>query len=132
MAYDGGIKYMNVPFGKTTWNGHISSPFKAGNLDSGAEERQPLDFEAPICELHEDANRHLILDEPGRKLTMPLSCVIIGSNQHSVQDENRIHYVLIVTLLVGGASRIYERVGVGILNNKQIVQGKVGETVQIR
>jgi len=132
MAYDGGIKYMDVPFGKVTWNEDISSPFKAGNLDSGAEGRLPLDIEAPICGLHEDANRHLILDEPGRNFTRPLKCVIIGSNQHSEQDENRLHYVLVVTLIFRDASRIYERVGVGILNNKQIVQAGLGETVHVR
>ncbi|KAF2468329.1 HET-domain-containing protein [Lindgomyces ingoldianus] len=132
MAYDGGIKYMDVPFGKVVWNEDVSSPFKAGNLDSGAEGRLPLDIEAPICGLNEDANRHLILDEPGCNLTKPLKCVIIGSNQDSEQDKNRVHYVLVVTLVFRGLTRIYERVGVGILNSEQIVQAEVGETVHIR
>jgi hypothetical protein len=47
-------------------------------------------------------------------------------------NENGLNYVLIVTAANEDAMGVYERVGVGVLENRQIVLDQPGATVRIR
>ena len=132
MAFDGGIRYMDVPGGEVSWAKDIPSPFKAGNVETGIEGQPHLEIEAPVFDIVEGEARGLIFDEPSRRLVGPTKCVIIGSNDEMKVNENGLNYILIVTSTNEDAMGVYERVGVGVLENRQIVLDQPGATVRIR
>jgi hypothetical protein len=139
MAYNGKVKYLNVPFGEAMWSEDILSPFTAGNApslsDVGAK-KQHLGVDAPVWDIIDVSNRNIVLDEPGRDFHHPLQCVIIGaSKQQPGLEEERIHYTLIVSLTTSGevdGMHIYERVGVGLLEKRHIALDSLGYKVRIQ
>jgi hypothetical protein len=128
MAYVGRIRYMDVPFGQASWCDDIMSPFaKVRQLEilngsrydgegKGIDTAGP-ELEAPVRKIGNTQGAHLILDDPGQTFTQPLQCVVVGNSK----TEPLKHYVLLVqdssTLEEG---HVYERVGVGILDQHQI------------
>jgi hypothetical protein len=127
MAYVGHIRYMDVPFGQASWCEDIMSPFaKVGQLDvlngrqydregKGIDTPVP-ELEAPVRKIRNTHGALLILDDPGQTFTQSLQCVVVGNSK----TEPLKHYVLLVqvssTLDEG---HVYERVGVGILDQHQ-------------
>ncbi|PVH75774.1 HET-domain-containing protein [Cadophora sp. DSE1049] len=125
MAYDGGIRYMDVPLGKASWAEEITSPFKARSTNSpdNGDERG---LEARVWDIVdvEPQSPQLIMDEPGRTFDWPLKCVIVGTNKKSKQNEHQVHYTMIVSFFIGeNGVGVYERVGVGFLERRHIVDG---------
>jgi hypothetical protein len=121
MAYDGGIRYMDVLFGEVLWNQDIISPFKFNRFDGDDERAKPLGIEARVWDIVEPDSRQLILDEPGRNFAQPLKCVVVGTSKQTASDEHQIHYTMIVSFLRVGKLDVYERAGVGFLERQHIV-----------
>ncbi|KAF4627092.1 hypothetical protein G7Y89_g11064 [Cudoniella acicularis] len=128
MAYDGGILYMDIPFGGVLWAKNITSPFKIGALDGpndGNERVMPLEMEASVWDIVEPQSPQLILDDPSRAFAGPLKCVIMGTSTQSKSDESQRHYTLIVSSLAREEEAVvYERVGVGFLERRHIMLDK--------
>ncbi|KAJ4305479.1 hypothetical protein N0V90_001010 [Kalmusia sp. IMI 367209] len=116
MTYEGGIKYMDVSFDKVLWNTDLMSPFTSAVLDApkeSKEEQLPLYILTRIKKIgksQDDKDIRMILDEPSRKFTAPIECVIIGSRKESnPEEETWLHYVLLVTQVSEDVTDVYER-----------------------
>ena len=136
MAFEGEIRYMNVPFGDIERAVDIVSPFENLTIGMSYSDTSPASaaqLQVPVYNLAVEDPSELILDEPDRKLTRPFECVIIG-NSKKIRDEQQTYYALIVCKLgkEEGALSIYERVGVAYLKTKEIQLGQSGKRVQIR
>ncbi|KAG9228280.1 hypothetical protein BJ875DRAFT_490028 [Amylocarpus encephaloides] len=124
MAYAGGIRYMNVPFGGAEWaewEQDIVKTWKKGRNDNNAV----LELEVLVRDLKDIKPGTLIFrDEPSRNFDFPFKCVIVGSSNASNQSKGQVYYVLIVTLLSQREAKIYERTGVACLHKQQIAFDK--------
>lgn len=132
MAYDGGIKYMDIPFGKVSWADDVISPFKGeGFEDTGNRRDEALrtEMEAPVWDFIDSQGGQLVLDEPGRDVAGPLKCVIMGTIKQPLIDQEQLNYVLVIAL---NEEEVYERVGVGVLERSQIILDKLRKFVRIR
>jgi hypothetical protein len=133
MAYDGGVKYMDIPLGGAIWaeDKDMTSPFKVKNEDN-PEDGGERGLEAWICDIVELQSRQLIMDEPGRSFSQPLRCVIVGRSNQAEGEENQIHYAIIVSFVTRKEGvEVYERVGVGFLDRQHIVLGDREAKVRI-
>jgi hypothetical protein len=133
MAYDGGIKYMDIPLGGAIWaeEKDMTSPFKATSEDSpevGGKNR----LEALVHGIVEAQNRKLIMDEPGRDFAQPFKCVIVGRSKQAEGEDNQIHYAIIVSFVTREGVEVYERVGVGFLERRHIMLGDRGTKVHVQ
>jgi hypothetical protein len=132
MAYDGGIRYMDIPFGEASWSKDIVSPFSARHRKSLSNGEQN-GLELPVWDIVEPQNQQLILDEPTRTFASPLKCVIVGRNEKQMEDEHQIYYTIIVSFLsVEEGVGIYERVGVGFLERRNIALDGPGPKIRIQ
>jgi hypothetical protein len=133
MAYEGGIKYMDVPFGEVSWNSNIVSPFGQGpnTPDRDDEGQLPIEIEAQVWDIVDAENQHLIIDEPGRVPVEHFRCVVLGQNKNSEPSPSQMHYAMIVTRVCKGIVDTYERVGVAVLERRQIGLDRPGMTIRI-
>jgi hypothetical protein len=136
MAFEGEIRYMNVPFGDIERAGDIVSPFETltvGKLYPDIYPTRPAELQAPVYALAVENPDEVILDEPHRELARPLECVIVGKSKTLTNDQ-QTYYALIVHALrkEDGELDIYERVGVAYLKMKEIRLDQSGKCVRIR
>jgi hypothetical protein len=136
MAYNGGIRYLDVPFGEVVWSEDIISPYSETGLknwrdvDDGAMAPWII---APAWDVIEPQNRHMILDEPSRTFTRPLKCVTVGKNRTPQLDGRRIHYVLVISFVSSADEfEVYERIGVGFVEEQYIMLSGLGISVNIQ
>lgn len=141
MAYDGPICYMTAPFGQASWCDDITSPFaKAGRPDVLSSQREgegiaapTLELEAPVWEISDTQGEEMILDEQRRPLTQPVQCVVVGKSKTEPLNERQVHYVLLVDPAASvNEEQVYERVGVGVLEWRQIAFGGPRRQARIR
>jgi hypothetical protein len=125
MAYDGSIRYMEIPGGQVSWATDIISPFEAGNVETDVGSHLYHEIQAPVYDMVEGESVGLHFDEATRNPDQPIKCVIVGS-------KDGLHYVLLVALLDAGHTGVYQRVGVGILRSTRIVLGQRDAKVRIR
>lgn len=125
MAYDGPIKYMEVPGGEVDWADDIISPFKTGNVETGIDSQARLEIQAQIHDIVDGDAVRLYFDEETRSPDRKTKCVIVGW-------KDGLNYVLLVASLEGDPIGVYQRVGVGILNDRQIVLDQWGAKARIR
>lgn len=134
MAYDGAIEYVPVPGGKVSWSKDVKSPFDrtlAGSDCSG--DGKAIALEAPVWGIVNDPDEELIfLDEPGRTLTQPTECVVLGKSTLEPSDGSQTHWVILVHCmskdLVGSGPPMYERLGIAIFQRRHIdFQGRARE-----
>lgn len=134
MAYDGGIKYMNVPMGKVLWNEKVLSPFREnqdGDEIYNEEKRVPFEIEAEAWDINESDTERLILDEPGAAPVGPLKCVIIGIDKKET-EASQTHYALLVSQTRKGDENMYTRRGVAFLKRVQIAFDRSSLNIRIR
>ncbi|KAF2704368.1 hypothetical protein K504DRAFT_390780 [Pleomassaria siparia CBS 279.74] len=134
MMCTGGIKYMDVPFGKVLWAEDICSPFESQRQDAAehAEEgASSIGIRARAWSLSNPQDQGLILDDTDRVFTGPLKCVIVGTDREVIPGRLKNHYVLVVAMAHESDSQLYERVGVGILQEAQIKRDVPAIDVQI-
>jgi hypothetical protein len=156
MAYDGPISYMAVPFGQVLWQRDITSPFaKDGrpdvldnrheNSESGVVPR-PLELEAPVREIVSQRGAELFFDrgsdceessrDSGRESrihTRPLHCVVVAKTKRECSNKRPAYYVLLVADSTNvNEGRLYERVGVGILEKHHMAHDRPTKMARIR
>ncbi|KXH56345.1 hypothetical protein CNYM01_00225, partial [Colletotrichum nymphaeae SA-01] len=128
MAFDGEIRYMNVPLGDLkrrvrTEAEDILPPFPESwdNTSGGTPQiSEQAYFRAHAHTLRSKSPAQMILDEPDKSLTRPLKCVIIGSNRQENGEPLR-YYALIVAPIEGlEKEKIFERVGVSYLSKEDV------------
>ncbi|KAF2018244.1 HET-domain-containing protein [Aaosphaeria arxii CBS 175.79] len=116
MAYAGGIRYMDIPFGDVSWADDVSSPFPVDEslltishgLDSA---NKPLSISVRTWDVKEAQSGRIIFDEPDCALERPLRCVVIGTSKDLIPQ----HFVIVIALVSRNQKPVFERVGVGIL-----------------
>ncbi|KAL1612964.1 hypothetical protein SLS60_001195 [Paraconiothyrium brasiliense] len=139
MAYAGGIRFMDIPFGDMSWADDIYSPWHHDAIaDDHAESceqkvRQPSAIQAPAWELANSfAPENLFLDDRSRSLPQSLRYIVVGTEKSKRPGSNyhRV-YVLIVASVSGHGERAYQRVGVGILAEPLICKSKVPAMIRL-
>jgi hypothetical protein len=126
MAYEGGINYMDVPYGTVDWNSAITSPSANtdeifDNLRGSTELVVSIFFVgAPVHHIIDQTNANMILDEPSRELNQPLQCVIVGTSKKQQKDVQEWCYVVLVVESSRSVNGSYERVGVAKLKRDHI------------
>ncbi|KAK1499878.1 TOL [Colletotrichum abscissum] len=135
MAYDGEIKYLNVPFNKYSWEAGIISPFRTWSSQSMKErgEKEGLcEIKAPVWDFRGCDSLKLELDNPDRKLSN-LKCVIVARRKDLQGDPQQSHYIIVVhSVAVDGLCEIYERVGVAEVRGEQIAFNKGSQSGILR
>ncbi|EXF86393.1 hypothetical protein CFIO01_00090 [Colletotrichum fioriniae PJ7] len=123
MAYDGEIKYLNVPYNKYSWEGDIISPFRtwlSQSIKERGEEEAACVIKAPVWAFRAPKNLQLELDNPDRKLSN-INCVIVASKKDLQGDPQQSHYIIVVhSVAIDGPGEVYERVGVAEVRRNQI------------
>lgn len=138
MSYDGPIRFMTVPFGQASWSVDILSPFaKTRHPQFHREDEniatQTLELEASVWGIADMQGGRMTLDEQDRGFADPLMCVVVGKNKTEPSNERQTHYVLLVRPVAGvDEDSAYERVGVGVLEQRQIAFGKPGRKAKMR
>ncbi|KAF2106153.1 hypothetical protein BDV96DRAFT_655024 [Lophiotrema nucula] len=120
MAYEGGIKYMNVPFGQVDWSTDVVSPFAHTESMDDTNSVQSMQLKAPLFNILDPLNDDLILDETDQHSEQPLKCIIVGTSKDLHPDQKLICYTLLVRETGGKKSGIHERVGVARLRRDHV------------
>ncbi|KAK1979868.1 heterokaryon incompatibility protein-domain-containing protein [Colletotrichum cereale] len=123
MAYSGEIRYMNVPLDDIERKKDILSPFETlspGKLYADSKPGARAEIRAPVYAIAVKKPDWLILDEPQRQPSSPLSCVIVGKSKLH-KSEQPTFYVLVVSFAGrSGQEDFFERVGVAYLKGVEI------------
>jgi len=122
MAYEGGIDFLELPLGGVEWQeDEVHSPW----IPDTSEVYHTM-TPTRSCELSAIARdfdikgASIIYDTPGPDIEkLPLKCIVMGRQQQQEELENARHYALFITP-IKGASKYYERIGVGFLQGKYI------------
>ncbi|KAK1447344.1 protein kinase domain-containing protein [Colletotrichum melonis] len=135
MAYDGEIKYLNVPFNKYSWEADIISPFRTWSSQSMKERGEKegvCEIKGPVWDFRGCDSLKLELDNPDRKLSN-LRCVIVARRKDLQGDPQQSHYIIVVhSVAVDGLCEIYERVGVAEVRGEQIAFNKGSQSGILR
>jgi hypothetical protein len=130
MAYVGGIKYLEVPLGGVLWSKEIYSPWSETGRDGDTDMKWPQmvgmnSVKALAWEFERLTEyKKLIMDDIDCTFKRPLRVVIVGTDKQEVIETTRKHYVLIVANIHGEMDNLYERVGVGIVEEALIIRYK--------
>lgn len=125
MAYEGGIDFLELPLGGVVWyDDEIRSPWAhdavevyhsirpTGNIELRATARRFNVQNATESEF-------LIVYDIPRTEGQQLMCIVMGWRKEDRKPENARHYVLFIAPK-GGATQVYERVGVGYMPGRSI------------
>ncbi|KAK1621937.1 heterokaryon incompatibility protein-domain-containing protein [Colletotrichum phormii] len=127
MAYEGEIRYMNVPFNKYAWEADIISPFRAWpdqSMKERGEREGACEIKAPVWEFQGSNGLLLELDNPDRMLSN-LKCVIVARRKDLQGNPQQSHYIIVVEFVeIDGVSEVYERAGVAEVRGEQIAFNK--------
>ena len=131
MAVEGAMKHTDVPFDSVDWNEEIQSPFRSAV--NGGGDSQILDLGAVARDLATAQEVEFILDRPGTtEETKNLKCVVIATERLDDPSDAQLHYVLLVAPKhTGKGCTEYERVGMAVLEKKDILLEGTGLEVQI-
>lgn len=138
MAYTGGIEYLDVPFGRVSWAENIQSPFKIleneeyKNEDFKNDERRAsLEIVAKSWRLDVRQAKGLVLDNASCSLDTSTRCVVLGSSKRAASDQAQKHYVLVVSAVHSEQDDLYKRVGVGIVEESQLLKDSSANEIRI-
>jgi hypothetical protein len=144
MAYKGGIDYLDLPFDGVDWEEkEVRSPWMPGSSgvwhtgdQAGAVELSAVarDFKSSGSTVRASK---IIYDIPAKTddLNRHVMCVVVGRRKGAVAEQDRMHYVLLVTSQASQVSRggqVCERVGVGYIPGGWIKFDLAGTPVKIR
>lgn len=129
-AYEGAITYLPIPMGEVLWHPeNVLSPF---NSAFPAKRMPPGDSGSPYLwarvwritggvSFPRQPAPNVVLDSPERQLEYPVACAVLGSGTSRRGSEKRVCYVLLVHPdYSGGGEKVYERVGVAILEERYV------------
>ncbi|KAH8725098.1 heterokaryon incompatibility protein-domain-containing protein [Phaeosphaeriaceae sp. PMI808] len=119
VSYEGGIKYMDVPYAKVYWADDIETPFKRGVGMFSSNQMTPATLLATGYDVVDLADAELTLDEADCQSSHHFKCVIVGTSKN-FQFEESICYVLVVEPIGKQQEGFYRRVGVAKLKRGQI------------
>jgi hypothetical protein len=134
MAYTGGIEYMSVPFGKVLWTEDIQSPFRVreeAKVMNDEIRRKPAEIVARAWRLVDCPAEGLVLDDTSRDFEGSMRCVVLGTEKEVVTNRPMKHYVLVVSAVSNEEADLYERVGVGVLEEAQIARDVPADVIRI-
>jgi hypothetical protein len=134
MAYTGGIEYMSVPFGEVLWTEDIQSPFRFRGKEKFMDDwdrRKPAEIVARAWRLVDCPTNSLILDDATRNFEGSMKCVVIGTEREAASNRLPKHYVLVVSVVSNEGADLYERIGVGIVEEAQIVRDVPADVIRI-
>ncbi|OHE92908.1 hypothetical protein CORC01_11775 [Colletotrichum orchidophilum] len=135
MAFDGEIRYMNVPFGDIDRATDITSPFERlsdDNMAGAPYLSGEAYFRARAHTLIDENPARLILDDPERIWPQPLMCVVIGTSKQHKNDLLR-HYALIIAPIENSKEdKVFERVGVAYLSKEEVSIEEEAEFVKVQ
>ncbi|KAF2204221.1 hypothetical protein GQ43DRAFT_453902 [Delitschia confertaspora ATCC 74209] len=127
MAYEGGIDYMDPPFDKVHWETkNIASPWTSNVIISSdnswhtGDDQKKAYLVGLACNFNSTSEANITLDIPNQSAGRELKCVILGRHKKSKQEEDRLHYVLVIGRTTS-SKVIYERVGVGLMPARCII-----------
>ncbi|KAK1988375.1 hypothetical protein LZ30DRAFT_644416 [Colletotrichum cereale] len=127
MAYDGEIKYMNVPFNKYSWEVEIVSPFKnwsSQSMKERGEGEAVCEIKAPVWDFRDSEGLQMELDTTDRMLSN-LKCVIVAIGKDLQGNPRQSHYIIVVqSVAIDGLCEVYERAGVAEVRGEQIAFNK--------
>lgn len=125
MAYEGGIEYLDLPFGQIDWEKDdiLATGTWSDKDGTGATVGLSVNARSINTETLSGAlGERIVLDAPN-KTNRPFTCVVLGKllePEKPVSD--RTHFVLLVTRasLAARREQIYHRVGVGSVPGSRI------------
>ena len=135
MAYEGGIDYLDLEFGRVDWE-ELASPWSpAAETDFGTDNRGPsmtLTAEAwryeydptkynPHAEIQVEGR--LFFDDPKNSDPPEHICIVLGIEKGTKAKEDKLHYLIVVEATVTldrDGKKVYERVGVGYLPGRRV------------
>ncbi|KAK6065957.1 serine/threonine protein kinase-44 [Seiridium cupressi] len=119
MAYDGAIRYMDIPPGAEwkAWYANVTSPWERVHDYNG---RQPSELRVLARNIVDfAAGDRVFLDEPHSAAGHDFKCVVVGSRRAPNPMRAEEYYSLIVTLL-DGEEDVCQRAGVAFLDRRHI------------
>jgi hypothetical protein len=134
MACTGGIEYLSIPFGGVLWTEDIQSPFRVVEKEEAMHDkirRKPVEIVARARRLVDCPAESLILDDTSRDFEGSMRCVVLGTEKEAVSNRPMKHYVLIVSAVSKKEADLYERVGVGVVEEAQIARDVPAEVIRI-
>lgn len=122
MAYYGPIRYLKVPYGTLSWNQKIVSPFAA---DSSAPIQSEgaaasMSIRAEVWDVLDTQGAEVYMDEASFSSARRIKAVIVGTEKSERTARNKLCYVLFVVSASDEMANVYERVGVGMLEERQL------------
>lgn len=128
MAYDGGIRYLDVPLGGVSWASDIVSPFQQWTpqeANKTDELEKPCEIQAPTWELVAPQSLPLKLDESDYDGFASLSCIILARSKEEQNEMTRSFFVIITRPVNADfKERLCERAGVAVLKEEHIAFSK--------
>lgn len=127
---------MDIPFGGVSWAENIHSPWgKDSRVDDADISNQGTmrssEIRAPAWKLMNLCEpKTMILDDTSCALSHAPKYVIIGTEK-SDPVWNRKVYILIIAKTAGDEEDLYERVGVGVLDESSICRNESAVLVRI-
>ncbi|KAF4938928.1 Serine/threonine-protein kinase ULK3 [Colletotrichum fructicola] len=135
MAYDGGIRYLNVPLGGVSWASDIVSPFQQWTpqeANKTDELDKPCEIQAPTWELVAPQKLPLKLDESDYDDFASLSCIILARSKEEQSEMTRSFFVILTRPVNADfKERLCERAGVAVLKEEHIAFSKGSRTCHL-
>ena len=116
----GRISYLDVPFGKVNWTGHVTNPFDTDYSREDLPWDGGLQATAHELNIGEDTLKNRVRTDLTHSKINPkdFRCVVVGTSKLTNDDGTTDQYVLLLRRM--SLPAIYERSGVGILLNTHI------------
>ncbi|CAI0642010.1 unnamed protein product [Colletotrichum noveboracense] len=135
MAYDGGIRYLDVPLGGVSWASDIVSPFQQWTpqeANKTDELDKPCEIQAPTWELVAPQKLPLKLDESDYDDFASLSCIILARSKEEQSEMTRSFFVILTRPVNADfKERLCERAGVAVLKEEHIAFSKGSRTCHL-
>ncbi|KAG8161671.1 hypothetical protein KVR01_008658 [Diaporthe batatas] len=147
MAYNGAIRYLDIPFGRVEWeHNDVRSPWSGSPVGTWTYSRDRSSHRPTLTatvrmfdsQAAYELGDALFLDDPRiwAAVAPTIACVIFGRLKSEDQDshEDTLHYVLLVAPTESRVlqyNSVYRRVGVGIIRGSFLLESGLGSRERI-
>ncbi|OCK77152.1 HET-domain-containing protein [Lepidopterella palustris CBS 459.81] len=141
-AYIGEIDFIDAPLGETHWTEEVDSPFDSDQSAASTVTGRVLSATARRLmsragrflqsSLMFDCAHHQDMYDNSKDSLQPegLKCIVVGKRKGTSFPSRQDYYVILI-IPGPGERRVYERVGVGIVDGRDVEMKEPGERVQI-